>query len=210
MDQALLLAPEKVVSRGVAAQLLYEAAGRPEVTSACPFSDVSGAYSDAVTWAAGQGYLTGVGDGRYEPERSVTRQEFAAILWQRAGAPAVPDQGVARFQDAGAVAAWAREAVLWCLQAGVMSGRSADQLAPNGVITTAEALVMLQQASTLPEVEQLRTDLQVLTAAHRPVGSQGEADAVQYLKERFEGMGYTVTLQPYTDSRAAPGTMWLL
>lgn len=50
-------------------------------------------------------------------------------------------------------------------------------------------------------------DLEILAAHHRPVGSQGEADAVRYLRDRFEEMGYSVTLQPYTDGRAAPGTM---
>lgn len=103
------------------------------------------------------------------------------------------------------MAEWARVPALWSLQAGVMSGRSANQLAPTGTITVAEAMVMLEQAASLPDVEQLRTDLDALTAAHRPIGSQGESDAVQYLKERFEEMGYTVTLQPYTDSQGKQG-----
>ena len=200
-----LSAPAAVVTRGAAAQLLYEAAGRPDVSAACPFSDVSGAYADAVTWAAERGYLSGTGDGTYQPSRLVTRQEFAAILWRQAGSPWAAAQDLTQFQDAGAVAEWARVPVLWSLQAGVMSGRSEDQLAPTGTITTAEALVMLEQARSLPDVDQLRTDLEALTAVHRPVGSQGEADAVQYLKERFIEMGYTVTLQPYTDSQGRSG-----
>lgn len=73
ISQELLRVPEEAVTRGMAAQLLYEAAGRPAVTEECPFSDVSGAYADAVAWAASQGYLTGVGDGIYEPSRPVTR-----------------------------------------------------------------------------------------------------------------------------------------
>ncbi len=86
-----------------------------------------------------------------------------------------------------------------------MAGRGADQLAPDGTITVAEALVMLKQAVSLPDIGQLRADLDILTASHRPIGSQGEADAVQYLKGRFEEMGYAVTLQPYTDSQGRVG-----
>ena len=205
ISRDLLAVPEKTVTRGMAAQLLYEAAGRPAVSGACPFSDVSGEYSSAVTWAAGEGCLSGAGDGTFAPDRPVTRQEFAAILWRQAGSPETAAQGLSQFRDAGSVAEWAREPVLWGFQAGVMSGRGADQLAPTGTITTAEALVMLEQAHSLPDVSQLRTDLEALTAAHRPVGSQGEADAVQYLKERFGEMGYTVTLQPYTDSQGRSG-----
>ena len=169
-----LSAPAAVVTRGAAAQLLYEAAGRPDVSAACPFSDVSGAYADAVTWAAERGYLSGTGDGDLPaPPRLVTRQEFAAILWRQAGSPWAAAQDLTQFQDAGAVAEWARVPVLWSLQAGVMSGRSEDQLAPTGTITTAEALVMLRQADACPSVAALQTDLEALTATHRPVGSRG-------------------------------------
>ena len=37
------------------------------------------------------------------------------------------------------------------------------------------------------------------------MGSQGEADAVRYLRDRFEEMGYSVTLQPYTDGQGRTG-----
>ena len=205
ISQDFLTAPAETVSRGMAAQLLYEAAGRPAVTGTCPFSDVPEEYADAVTWAAAEGILTGVGEGRYEPSRMVTRQEFAAILWRQAGAPEMAAQGLAQFGDAASVAEWARPAVIWSLRAGVMDGQSEDRLAPAGTITVAEALVMLERAASLPDGNQLRADLEALTASHRPVGSQGEADAVQYLKKRFEEMGYTVTLQPYTDSQGRSG-----
>ncbi len=48
------------------------------------------------------------------------------------------------------------------------------------------------------EIKQLEKDLAALTEHIRPAGSDGEAAAVQYLRERFEGMGYTVMLQEYT------------
>ena len=118
ISRDLLAAPQKTVTRGMAAQLLYEAAGRPAVSGTCPFSDVSGEYSSAVTWAAAEGCLSGVGDGTFAPDRPVTRQEFAAILWRQAGSPETAAHGLSQFRDAGSVAEWAREPVLWCLQAG--------------------------------------------------------------------------------------------
>lgn len=199
-----LSVPAETVSRGMAAQLLYEAAGCPATSDFCPFSDVT-EYADAVTWAAGQGYLAGVGNGLYAPDRPVTRQEFAVILWRQAGSHAAPTQGLDAFQDAACAAEWAGDALLWCLQAGVISVRSEDHLVPLGQITVAEALVMLQRCQALPDVSGIRRDLEVLAVAPRPIGSQGEADAVQYLKERFEEMGYAVTLQPYTDEQGRTG-----
>ena len=71
--------------------------------------------------------------------------------------------------------------------------------------SVAEALLMLQRAHELPDVSGIQADLEALTARHRPVGSQGEAAAVEYLQQRFEQMGYRVTLQPYTDSQGRQG-----
>ena len=206
ISQEFLDQPGAVVTRGMAAQLLYEAAGRPEVSGTCPFSDVSGAYADAITWAAEQGYISGMGDGTYAPARSVTRQAFAAILWRQAGSPSVPAQDLSAFQDADATADWARSPILWCLQTGIMMGRSADRLAPVGTLTVTEALLMLARVQNLPDISGIRTDLDALTASPRPFGSHGEADAAQYLQKRFEEMGYTVTLQPYTDSQGRRGS----
>lgn len=59
---------------------------------------------------------------------------------------------------------------------------------------------LLSALSTLPE------DLEALSANPRPVGSEGEQAAVQYLQERFQKMGYEVTLQPYTSSAGETGS----
>ena len=194
ISEELLSSADTVVTRAAAARLLYEANGSPAVTEACPFSDVTGTAADAVTWAEQQGYITGVGNGLYAPARSVTRQEFAAILWRWAGTPTPFQMDLSAYDDLASVAEWGRSAVIWCVQAGILQGRSADQLAPNGTITMAEALMMLQRAQALPDVSSMASDLQVLTSAPRPIGSNGEAAAVSYLQKRFTELGYQVTL----------------
>lgn len=205
ISEELLSAADTVVTRAAAARLLYEANGSPAVTEDCPFSDVTGTAADAVTWAAQQGYVTGVGNGRYAPARSVTRQEFAAILWRWAGTPAPFQMELSSFDDTAAVAEWGQSAVVWCVQAGILQGRSPERLAPGGTITMAEALTMLQRARELPDVYSMRADLQALTGTPRPIGSDGEAAAVSYLQKRFTELGYRVTLQPYTDSQGRAG-----
>lgn len=205
ISEELLSSADMVVTRAAAARLLYEANGSPAVTAACPFSDVTGAAANAVTWAEQQGYITGVGNDLYAPARSVTRQEFAAILWRWAGTPAPFQMDLSAYDDLASVAEWSRSAVIWCVQSGILQGRSADQLAPNGTITMAEALMMLQRAQALPDVSSMASDLQALTSAPRPIGSDGEAAAVSYLQKRFTELGYQVTLQPYTDSQGRTG-----
>lgn len=206
IDKTFLDAPDAYVTRGMAARLMYEAAGRPEVSAECPVSDVSDAEADAVAWAAKQGYVTGVGDGYYDPDRTVMRQELAAILYRQAGLPAVVGQNLGKYQDRKEIASWAVSPMLWCVQTEIVRGKSADLIAPEDPVTVAEALTMLKRAAELPDVSGIHADLHALTAVHRPVGSQGENGAVQYLKKRFTEMGYEVTLQSYEDGQGRKGS----
>ena len=137
--------PLEVVTRGQAARMFYEAAGSPAVSGEAPFSDLSGDDVPAVTWAAAEGFVEGVGGGRYAPDRPVTRQEFAAMLYRGAGEPACEDR-LAQFADSGSVSDWARDAMSWCVETGCMNGKSADRLAPQDTIRIAEGLLMLYRA----------------------------------------------------------------
>ena len=187
------------VSRGQAAQMLYEAQGSPAVTAGCPFSDVSEGQRDAVAWAAQQGIVAGVGEGCYAPERAVSGQEFCTMLWRLAGEEALPGGALFGLEGAGDVAGWAGEAVNWALQTGVMQVEKEGVLTPTAALTHGLAQDMLRRAQSLPDLSGIREDLAALTAAQRPVGSRGEADAAAYLERRFSGMGYSVTRLPYTD-----------
>lgn len=198
--------PETIVTRGMAAQLMYEAAGRPSSAYELPFSDVPDEYSDAVAWAAENSYIEGVGDGLFVTDNAVTRQEFAAMLYRQAGSPVVSAYDMRGYTDTDTVSEWARSAVCWSVQTGIMTGRSETQLVPCDTITTAEALMMLQRDRSLPDTSGIKTDLEALTVSERSIGSEGEAAAAGYLQERFAGMGYTVTRQPYTDEMNRTGT----
>ena len=134
------------VTRGAAVQILYDASGRPETDGDCPFSDVSRTYSQAITWAAEQGYVQGIGGGLYSPDTTVSRQEFAAIIYRRSGEPPVDGNGLSGYADCGEIASWARPAMLWCVENGIIVGRNADLLAPTSAISVAEAVVILQRA----------------------------------------------------------------
>ena len=134
ISEAYLSAPGQTVTRADAAQLLYEAAGRPAVEGECPFSDVSGDAAAAITWAAEQGYIDGQGDGTFAPETAVERQAFAAILYRQAGAPALAGD-LGAYSDRGQVDSWAEKALAWCVQTGLMNGKTADTLAPRDTIT---------------------------------------------------------------------------
>ncbi len=197
--------PEMVVSREQAAELFYEAAERPEVTALPPFSDVQ-LYGKAISWAAENEYVNGVGEGRFDPLRPVSRQEFAAMLYRSVGSPEISGHELEQYHDSSSVAAWAQKSMLWCVKTGLLSGKSAETLCPADHITVAEAVTILSRRDLLPDVSVLAHDLDALTARHRPIGSQGEQDAAAYLKQRFTEMGYDVTLQPYTNTTGNTGS----
>lgn len=163
--------PLMAVTRGQAAQMLYEAAGSPEVSGEIPFVDIPEEYADAVTWATEKGFVQGVGDEKYDPLRLVNRQEFAVILYRGAGSPAPYAYTLAGFADVSSVADWARDAMRWCVGTGLMNGKSDKRLAPRDTIIVAEAALMLQRADsddssdlsegavTVSSLDEIRTQL---------------------------------------------------
>lgn len=44
--------------------------------------DTDAYYGGYVDWAAEKGIITGVGDGKFEPDREITREEMALILYR--------------------------------------------------------------------------------------------------------------------------------
>ena len=146
ISDTFLSALSMKLTRGQTVQMLYEAAGSPAVSGEMPFTDVSGVYKNAVIWAAAQGYVQGTGDGKCRPSASVTRQEFAAMLYRQAGQPDVSGQELHYFSDWSEIAQWAQDAMLWCVQQELLQGKANDRLVPTETITTAEAVVVLQRA----------------------------------------------------------------
>lgn len=198
--------PDAVLTRAMAARLFYQLEGQPDNAGEPVFSDVSASDGEAIGWAAGAGLVNGVGGGRYEPDRPLTRQAFAAMLHRWMGSPRAADGGLIYCGDRNQAAAWALEGLNWCVYAGILGEKAGEALAPTAFVTAAEALSMVRRAQALPDLTQMEADLAALTAEPRPVGSQGEHAAVQYLKQRFSEMGYTVSLQTCTDREGRTGT----
>ena len=83
------------------------------------------------TLAHVMGLVEGVGDGRFAPERQITRQE-AAVMLARAytAVGGVLPEGEADFADMDQVADWARDGVAAVEALGVMQGVGKNTFAP--------------------------------------------------------------------------------
>ena len=132
-------APDAALTRAQFATLLVKALGiAGQGGQTLLFSDVPDGYwgASAINAAAQQGLLSGVGDGRFQPDSLITREELAvmvarALQWKDAGADLTPgqvDQALSGYTDAGRVDGWAREAGAVCINRGIISGRSAASL----------------------------------------------------------------------------------
>ncbi len=143
--------PDGTLTRAQLAQILYNLEGRPAADSVSGnYGDVAdGAwYEDAVSWAVRSGILTGYTGGSIGPDRSITREQLAAMLYRYAGMKG-QDTGNAAdlsgYADADAVSDYAREPLRWAVAAGILNGTGANALTPAGNATRAQASAMLMR-----------------------------------------------------------------
>ena len=74
------------LDRAMAAQLFYNLEGKPAVTGDSTFTDVTSGHwaVDAITWAAQNDIVAGIGGNLYDPDSNVTREQFAVMLYKYA------------------------------------------------------------------------------------------------------------------------------
>lgn len=96
-------------------------------TSDFPDVDISGWYGPAVAWAAQNKLAGGVLDGLFDPNASVTREQLVTMLYRyaqfaKADASVSDQNALNAFTDAGQVSDWAREAMTWAVDKGIIKG----------------------------------------------------------------------------------------
>ena len=140
-----VFSPDMTVTRGMVYQTLYNMAGRPAVAEAATFHDVAGKwYADAAAWAEDEGLTAGTGQGAFDGERAMTRQELGKVFADYADAQGAhaANADLSAYTDADKVSDWAAEAVSALARLGIMEGTSASTLSP-GANTTVEQGVLL-------------------------------------------------------------------
>ena len=128
--------PEKPMTRAEAAQMFYNLLLDKDVRITAEFTDVDdGAwYAEAVNALASLGMINGVGDSRFEPERSITRAEFTAIAMRFAE---LDTDGENIFSDVGEDD-WFYDVVVGSIKYGWINGYSDGTFRPDETITRAE------------------------------------------------------------------------
>ena len=140
--------PEGSMTRAMLVTVLWRNAGSPQ-EGENTFADVPDGtwYTAAVAWAAKNGVVNGVGNGKFDPDGAITREQMTAILLRFAAANGVDTSkraDLSSFPDAGSVSAWAKDALAWTVAEGIIGG-SDGKLLPQGNATRAQVAAILMR-----------------------------------------------------------------
>ena len=150
---ATTFAPAINTSRSMVVQILYNKQGKPNSPYTGTFNDVSNGhwYMPAVEWAAKENIVSGTGNGAFNPNGEVTREQMAMIFYNYAkyvGYDTSARGDTSSFTDANLIHSWASEPMSWAISVGLLKG-SGNNLNPLGTASRAEIAQVLMNFETI-------------------------------------------------------------
>ncbi|MDR0916849.1 MAG: S-layer homology domain-containing protein [Oscillospiraceae bacterium] len=141
------------MTRAALAVALYRLEGSPDVTKFVDFTDVSKGtpLSAAVSWCNAAGIVLGNGDGTFAPDKSITREQIAAMIYRYAAYKRwdLSAKGnLSVFPDNGKISTWAgaRESLVWANGMKYINGTANNGVTtidPQGTATRAQVAQIL-------------------------------------------------------------------
>ena len=135
--------PNRGMTRAEVAQMFYNLLRSKDVSITAHFVDVpeDAWFATAVNTLSSLGILDGIGNEMYDPDRVITRGEFAAIATRFAKAN---NNGNVSFEDVSAVD-WFYNAVLTATNYGWIDGYEDNTFKPYSTITRAEVTTIVNR-----------------------------------------------------------------
>lgn len=145
--------PNRSTTRAMIVTILNRMEGTPVSAKPNPFRDVKFGtwYTKGVLWAQDAGIVTGYGNGKFGPNDSITREQLATILYRyykSKGYDVSAQAELTDFPDAKDVSAFAKDAMRWAVEEGIITGVASNgetNLKPKGTATRAMVATMLQR-----------------------------------------------------------------
>ncbi len=150
--------PETPTTRGMVATILYRMAKYPSSNFKASFPDVKQNlwYSNAINWASSLKIVNGYQNGNFGPDDNVTREQLAIMIYNYAVKMSDVDTNIYtsidHYVDAHKVNTYAKKAMTWMIEHGIISGKKIDgqsYLDPHAKATRAECAKMLYLAQQI-------------------------------------------------------------
>lgn len=146
---ATSFAPKGSMTRAMMITALWRMAGKPKCSTSTAFSDVAAGqyYTEAVAWGASNGIVSGISANCYAPANTVTREQAVTFLYRLYGSEKTAESGTALsdFADEAQIHSYARTAVLWAVQNGILNGNTNGCLCPRDNITREQAAALIMR-----------------------------------------------------------------
>ena len=104
-------------------------------------------YSNAIEWAASNGYAAGLGEGIFGYKQNVSREQIALFFYtysSKNGIDVSAEADLSSYVDLGRVHSWAFDALEWAVAKGLISGTSESTLSPRDSATRAEIALIVK------------------------------------------------------------------
>ena len=143
-----LFQPNGLTTRAQLVTILWRMNGSPAAEISADFSDTQEHWAkSAIDWAAENNIVNGMGEGRFAPDQSITREQLVTIFYRYCKEylkleVEIDDQSpLDNFSDADQVSDWALDAMEWAVLTRLISGvgtPDGPQLQPSGNATRAQ------------------------------------------------------------------------
>ena len=114
-----------------------------------PFEDVniSSYYGKYVCWAYKKGYVSGTGNDKFSPDKALTREQIALILYNAAEDLYLDKSNVdltvlEGYTDKNSASEWAKTALCWAVTNGLLSGNQ-NKIMPTSPCTRAQIALIV-------------------------------------------------------------------
>lgn len=95
---------------------------------------------EARTWAMAEG----VSDGT-DPYGEITREQMVTMLWRYLGEPK-GSAYLSIYTDANTISSWAKDAMVWAIDEGIIEGITSTTIVPRGTATRAQCATIFMRA----------------------------------------------------------------
>lgn len=126
--------PNDTMTRAEFVTILWRAMGEPQPLQAAGFTDLTQDwYLDAVAWAEENAVVNGVGEEKFAPNGTVTREQMATIFHRMAGTPVGAESMFmkiydSQYPDSSSIGSWARGALYWSVYNGIYCGTASEEI----------------------------------------------------------------------------------